>query len=179
MSSDARFEPGFRKTVRWTLFTAGGIIVIMGLLCALNPILRSPAQITAMGVGLLVSGLNYFVPYFALKNSRLRPKWLMLLGVADAAFGVLFISRVVLLLFKPLQLTGIWLIFVACLRVYMAFVNFRERIPAWWITLTVSACMLVAAAVMMSVSADTALAWCALIITGVFVINEGRKLFGK
>ena len=179
MSSDARFEPGFKKTVRWTLFTAGGIIVIMGLLCALNPVLGSPAQISVMGVGLLVSGLNYFVPYFALKNSQIRPKWLMLLGVVDAAFGVLFISRMGLLLFKPLLLAGIWLIFAACLRVYMAFANFRERIPMWWMTLAVSVCMIAAAAVVMSVPSDAALAWCALIIPGIFVIQEGRKLFGK
>jgi len=181
MTSPAQFEPGFQKTVRWTLFTAGGTIVLVGLLGALNlvfPIISLP---TTMGVGLIFSGLNYIVPYFALKNSPIRPKWFMVLCAIDTIFGILFLTHVGLMPFKLPVLIGLWIIFVACARVYMAFVNFRLKIGHWWITLTVSAYMVLSSSAMMANTSGSVplFAWNALIVTGIFIINEGRKLFGQ
>jgi uncharacterized membrane protein HdeD (DUF308 family) len=179
MTPDASFESGFKKTVRWTLFTAGGVIILVGALGALSRVFSIISPPSALGVGLIFSGLNYLVPYFALKNSKIRPKWLMVLGGVDAIFGILFLTRLGLLPFRLPTLIGLWIIFVACARVYMAFANFRAGVGKWWVTLTVSAYMVLASASMMANSADTAslLAWNALIVTGLFIINEGRKLF--
>jgi uncharacterized membrane protein HdeD (DUF308 family) len=133
-----------------------------------------------VGAGLIFSGINYFVPYLALKHSKIRPKWFMVLGALDAVFGILFLTGLGLIPFRFPTLVGIWIIFVACARVYMAFANFRAGVGKWWVTLTVSAYMVLASASMMANAADTIslLAWNALIVTGLFIVNEGRKLFG-
>ena len=184
MKSPANFEPGFKRTVRWTLFTDGGIIILIGALGALNPVLRSPSPETAFGVGLLLSGFNYFVPYlsfFFLKNSDIRPRWFIPIGVLNVVFGVLFIVRVGSILFRLPVLAGLWMIFAACARAFMAFENFRFGVRKWWITLTVGAYMLFAAAAMMANTGETISipSWSAMIVSGMFIINEGRKLFGE
>ena len=181
MTAHVRFEPGFKKTVKWTLFTAGGLIVLIGALGALSYAFPSITLPTVMGVGLLVSGLNYLVPYFALKNFPVRPKWFMILGIVDVVFGILFAARIWLVPFRFPTLAGIWMIFAACSRVFMAFENFRAKIGKWWITLVVSGYMLFAAAAMMAnTTKDMSFpSWSAMIVSGVFIINEGRKLFGE
>ena len=181
MTSPTGFEPGFRKTVRWTLFTDGGIIILIGVFGALNPVLHSLSSPTIFGLGLLVSCFNYLVPYVALKNATLRPRWFMIIGVLNAAFGLLFLTRVGLILFRLPTLAGVWMIFMACARVYMAFENFKAGVGKWWITLTVSGYMVFAAAAMTSNVSDTVSipSWSAMIVSGIFIINEGRKLFGE
>ena len=178
MNPDANFEAGFKKTVRWTLFTDGAIIILIGALGVLNPILNSPSPPTAIGLGLLVSGLNYLVPYISLKNSPIRPRWFILIGVLNAVFGVLFLARLGLILFRLPVLAGIWMIFAACARAFMAFENYRSGIKKWWMTLTVGAYFLFAAAAMMTNTADIVSipSWSAMIVLGLFIINEGRKL---
>ena len=183
MTSPAGFEPGFRKTVRWTLFTDGVIIIVIGilgaLLGALNQVLYLAYFPSVIGGGLLVSGLNYLVPYAALKKSTIRPRWFLFIGILNSIFGVLFLTRIVLLLFKPSILTGIWMIFAACARACMAFENFRAGVGKWWITLTVGGYMLFAAAVMMTNTSETVSiqSWISMMVSGMFIINEGRKLF--
>ena len=181
MKAAANFEPGFMKTVRWTLFTDGAIIILIGALGALYPILNSPSPPTAIGVGFLICGLNYLVPYISLKHSAIRPRWFIIIGVLNAVFGVLFLARVGLILFRLPVLAGIWMIFAACARAFMAFENFRSGVGKWWITLTVAAYLLFAAAAMMTNTADTVSipSWSAMIFSGLFIINEGRKLFGE
>jgi uncharacterized membrane protein HdeD (DUF308 family) len=119
------------------------------------------------------------VPYFALKNSVFRPNWFMALGAIDGLFGVLCLTRIGFILFSFPVLIGIWIIFSACARFYMAFLNFRAGIGKWWITLVVSAYMLLASASMMANTSDTIwfLSWNTLIIMGAAIINEGRMLF--
>lgn len=185
MTSPAGFEPGFKKTVRWTLFTDGVIIILIGvfgaLLGALNQVMYLSYFPTVIGGGLLVSGINYLVPYAALKKFTIRPRWFLFIGALYSIFGVLFLTRIVLILFKPPILTGIWLIFAACARAFMAFENFKSGIAKWWITLTVGGYMLFAAAVMMTNTSDAISipSWSAMMVSGIFIINEGRKLFGE
>ena len=172
-------EPGFMKTVRWTLFTDGAVIIVIGALGALYPVLHSPSPPTTMGVGLLFSGFNYLVPYISLGKSTIRPLWLLLIGVLNVIFGVLFLARLGLILFRLPTLAGVWMIFAACARGCMAFLNFKSGIGKWWITLTVGAYMFFAAAAMMANTSETVsiLSWNAMIVSGLFIINEGRKLF--
>jgi uncharacterized membrane protein HdeD (DUF308 family) len=172
-------DPGLRKTFRWTLFTDGVIIIVLGVLGAIGRMFPAISPPVVMGVGLLISGLNYFVPYLALKNSKFRPMWLVAFGVIDVVFAALFLLRVGLLLFSLPILIGLWMIFVACIRVYMVYSNRRAGIAKWWITAVTCAYMAFASAAMMAGTAQSMslLSWNALIMTGVFIINEGRKLF--
>jgi hypothetical protein len=132
-----------------------------------------------MGVGLLVAGLNYFVPYLALKNSKFRPVWLAAFGALDTVFAALFLSRAGLLFFSFPVLTGLWMIFAASFRAYMAYWNRRAGIAKWWITVISCAYMILASAAVMAGAGQpmSLMAWNAFIMTGVFIINEGRKLF--
>ena len=182
MNPDANFEPGFKKTVRWTLFTDGAIIILIGALGALGLFLQSPSlSKNTIGVGLLVSGLNYLVPYISLKNSPIRPRWFILIGALNAVFGVLFLTGVWRLLFKLQVLAGVWMIFAACARAFMAFENFKSGVGKWWITLTVGAYLLFAASTMLADTSEGVrfISWSAMIVSGMFIINEGRKLFGE
>jgi uncharacterized membrane protein HdeD (DUF308 family) len=181
MTADAEFRKGFKRTVRWTLFTAGAIIVLMGVLGALSPVLPAISTSFVMGWGLVVSGANYFVPYIALRASPSRPGWFFVLAVVDAVFGVLFLTRLGLVLFKFSALVGLWMVFIGCARVYMAYLNYKAHIPCWWITLTVCGYAAIAAAAVMANASDSLplLSWNALIMTGLFIVNEGRKLFGQ
>ncbi|MDR1510165.1 MAG: DUF308 domain-containing protein [Synergistaceae bacterium] len=173
-------DDGLRKTFRWTLYTDGAIIIVLGVLGALGRMFSAISPPTVMGVGLLAESLNYFVPYMALKNSKFRPVWLAAFGVIDVVFAALFLLRVGLLLFSLPVLIGLWMIFAACLRAYMAYSNRRAGISKWWITAVSCAYMIFASAAMMAGAAQpmSLLSWNALVMTGVFIINEGRKLFG-
>jgi uncharacterized membrane protein HdeD (DUF308 family) len=181
MTSTASFEQGFKKTVRLTLYTDGTITILMGALSALNPVLRFPSPATTIGVGLLVSGINYLVPFISLKKSEIRPKWFMFIGILNAAFGILSLTRVGLILFRFPTWAGIWMLFAACARACMAFENFKAGVGKWWITLTVGAYMLFAAAAMMANTSETVSipSWSAMVVLGIFIVNEGRKLFGE
>jgi hypothetical protein len=172
-------DPGLKKTFRWTLFTDGVIIILLGVLGALGRRFLAISPPKVMGVGLLIAGLNYFVPYAALKNSKFRPVWLVAFSVVYAAFGMLFLLGVGDLFFSLPVLTGLWMIFTACSRAYMAYSNFRAGIAKWWITVFSCAYMLFASSTMMSGAGQSMSlpSWIALIMTGVFIINEGRKLF--
>jgi uncharacterized membrane protein HdeD (DUF308 family) len=181
MKTDAEFQKGFKRTVRWTLFTAGAIIVLMGALGALSLVFKGISPPFVMGWGLIVSGANYFVPYAALRAAPLRPRWFLVLAAVEAVFGVLFLTPLGQLLFKFPALVGLWLIFLGCARMYMAYSNYKAKIPYWWITLTVCGYAAVAAAAVMASPSDSLplFSWGALVTTGLFIVNEGRKLFGK
>jgi uncharacterized membrane protein HdeD (DUF308 family) len=181
MTADAAFLKGFKRTVRWTLFTAGAIIVIMGALGALSAVFTAISPSLVMGCGLMVSGLNYFVAYFSLRKAPARPAGFFVLAVVDAVFGILFLTRLGLFLFKLPVLVGLWIVFLGCARLYMAYLNYKARISCWWITLTVCGYSALAAAAVMSNSSDSLplFSWTTLVMTGVFIVNEGRKLFGK
>lgn len=181
MTADAEFMKGFKRTVRWTLFTAGAIIVLAGVLGALSPVFKTISPPFVMGWGLIVSAANYFVPYIALRAAPLRPKWFLVLAAVDAVFGVLFLTGIGFFLFKFPTLVGLWMVFLGCARVYMTYFNYKANIPCWWITLTVSGYAAIAAAAVMANSSDSLslLSWNALVMTGFFIVNEGRKLFGK
>jgi uncharacterized membrane protein HdeD (DUF308 family) len=181
MTRGARFDPGVRKTVRVTLFTAGAIIILIGALGVLNRAFNTPSLPTILGAGLILSGLNYLVPYVSLvlMKEEFRPKWFMVCAAADAGFGVIFLARVGRLLFSYPTLIGLWIIFAACSRLFMAFSNFRAGVPKWWATLAVAGYMFFAAAAMMSNSSAEVgvFGWNALIVSGVLVIGEGKALF--
>ncbi|MDR1132608.1 MAG: DUF308 domain-containing protein [Synergistaceae bacterium] len=181
MTADAAFLKGFKRTVRWTLFTSGAIIVIMGVLGAFNSVFPAISPPFVMGWGLIVSGLNYFVAYFSLRKAPVRVAWFFVLAAVDAVFGLLFLTRVGLFLFKLPILVGLWIVFLGCARLYAAYLNYRAGISCWWITLTVCGYAALAAAAVMANSSDSLplLSWNALIMTGLFILNEGRKLFGK
>jgi uncharacterized membrane protein HdeD (DUF308 family) len=110
----------FKRTARWTLYTAGVIYLMLGALLASRPFFIDISPSVFMGTGMIIAGINYFVPYFSLKNNPMRPVWLMLFGVIDAIFGIIFISRIWLLLFSLTTIIGAWMILIALIRVYMA-----------------------------------------------------------
>ncbi|MDR1581102.1 MAG: DUF308 domain-containing protein [Synergistaceae bacterium] len=186
MTADAEFLKGFKKTVRLTLFTAGAIIVLMGVLGILSTVFPAISPAFVMGWGLIVSAANYFVPYITLRAAPLRPKWFFVLAVIDAVFGAiflvcLFLARFELVLFKLPALVGLWMVFHGCARLYMAYLNRKAHVACWWITLTVCGNAVFAAFTMMRNPSDSfsLFSWIPLVTMGIFIVNEGRKLFGK
>ena len=180
--SSKSVDPRFRKTVKLTLFTDGVIIVLLGVLGALNMVFELAPPDALIGLGLLASGLNYLVPYITLRKSPIRPRWLVVIGITNAGFGVLFITRILPILFRPPILFGVWMIFAACGRGLASFENFKAGVSKWWISLATGGYMLFAAAVVMNniIAREILIpSWISVIVTGMIIFNEGRKLFAE
>ncbi|MDR3279271.1 MAG: DUF308 domain-containing protein [Synergistaceae bacterium] len=170
------YDPGINKTIRWTLYTAGGIFALVGIFAALHPAFAISAISTLVGVGLLISSANHVVPYFSLKNSPLRPRWLLASAVVDAIYGVVFVSPLGGKFFATF--VGLWILFFACARVYMAYVNWVLRASKWWTTPACCVVMLIVA-VFLLVNPNIWMIFtgAALIGVGVLTIIEGRLLY--
>ncbi|GHV28095.1 hypothetical protein FACS1894167_04270 [Synergistales bacterium] len=171
------------KTVRWTLCTSGAIFGLMGVLELLRPIVVIVSVPALMGVGLLLSGANYMVPYISMKNNRLRPKWLLPAGAVDIAFGLIYISRIGLWIFSVPALLGMWLLAAGCVHGYKAVIMMtvsrnRYAAPA------AAALILIAALASLSSGARSAAAVAlvsglSLLCAGAAFIAEGKFAHGK
>ncbi|MDR1965682.1 MAG: DUF308 domain-containing protein [Synergistaceae bacterium] len=173
------YDPALKKTVRWTLYTTGGIVALAGLFVAVSPMLALMSLSSLMGIGLLVSGVNHLVPYFSMRNSEFRPKWLLVSGVLDVIFGAVFISRLGLAILAFSTLAGLWAIFAACARAYMSYVNRAAGLEKW--RASAASCALMALIALFLLAFPTmavTFAGAATSAAGVLIIAEGRIIYG-
>ena len=172
----------FTKTARWTFYTAGAILAFIGALALLNPIVTLASTGISMGVGFLLAGANYLVPYFSMRNNPLRPKWFLPLGVADLAFGVLFITHIALAAFTLSTLLGAWMLLSGALKLYSSFLIRSSGAPKWWMMSVSAVLMLILSFVLLSNPALeglflAALVGVSLVSAGTLFIAEGRLIY--
>jgi uncharacterized membrane protein HdeD (DUF308 family) len=172
----------FNKIARWTFYTAGAILAIIGILAILHPLIALVSMAVSMGVGFLFTGANYLVPYLSMKNNPLRPKWLLPLGVVDIAFGALFITNMGLALLAISTLLGAWMLLAGCLKLYVSVGLKAAGTPKWWM-MTISAALMIALSfLLLSHPAVEGfflaiLTGVSLSVTGALIITEGRMIY--
>ncbi|MDR1019744.1 MAG: DUF308 domain-containing protein [Synergistaceae bacterium] len=172
----------FNKTARWTFYTAGAILVFVGMLSLLNPIVTLASIGVSIGLGLLLAGANYLVPYFSMRQNPLRPKWFLPLGVADLAFGVLFITHIALAVITLSTLLGAWMLLSGALKLYSSFLIRSAGVPKWWMMAASAVLMLILSFVLLSNPALeglflAVLTGVSLVSAGVLFIAEGRLIY--
>ncbi|MDR1516124.1 MAG: DUF308 domain-containing protein [Synergistaceae bacterium] len=172
----------FNKTARWTFYTAGAILVFIGTLSILNPLITLISTAVSMGVGFLLAGANYLVPYFSMKKHPQRPKWFLLLGVADMLFGVLFITKIGLAILALSTLLGAWMLLTGALRLYASLLIRSTGAPKWWI-MTVSAVLTLILSFLLLSNPTveglflSTLVGVSLVAAGALFIAEGRMIY--
>ena len=172
----------FNKTARWTFYTAGVILVFIGILAILNPIIAILSTAVSMGIGFLLVGANYLVPYFSMRNNPLRPKWLLPLGVIDIVFGVLFITNIGLAMLALLTMLGAWMLLAGCMKLYASFAVKAAGAKKWWMMAISAVLMIVLSFLLLSNPAVEGfflalLAGSSLIAAGALIIAEGRMIY--
>lgn len=173
---------GVTKTARWTFYTAGGLMIVMGAFSLLHPVMALVSTAVLLGIGFIVAGLNNLVPYFTIKDPAIRPRWLLPLGIVDIVFGLVFISHVGLAIFTVTALLGVWVAIVGFMRLYIAFQLKAGGISKWWIMLVSGVLMLIAAFLLLShpvvaVIGVAMITGASLIGVGCLMIAEGRVIY--
>jgi uncharacterized membrane protein HdeD (DUF308 family) len=170
------------KTVRWTFFTTGAILIILGVLSIIYPFVVLLTTAVFMGVGFLLSGLNNLIPYFSMRDNPLRPQWLLPLGIVDVIFGLFFLSHIGLAVFALTTLLGVWVLLTGCLRAYISFKIKAAGAQKWWMMLLSAAAMLALSAALLANPGVEGvllalLAGLSLMIAGAAVIAEGKLIY--
>jgi uncharacterized membrane protein HdeD (DUF308 family) len=173
---------GFNKTARWTFYTAGAILVFIGVLSVLNPLITLVSTAVSMGVGFLLAGVNYVVPYLSMKKNPDRPKWFLPLGVADIVFGVLFITNIGLAILTLSTLLGAWMLISGVLRLYVSVMIRSSGAPKWWMMTASGVSMIILSFLLLSNPAIegfmlSTLVGLLLVASGALFIAEGRLIY--
>lgn len=176
---DAR---NFNKTARWTFYTSGAILILLGLVAFLNPMLSAVTLGVCMGIGFLIAGFNNLVPYFSMRDNPLRPKWLLPLGILDIVLGALFLTRIGLAFFALSTLLGFWILLVGVMRLWMSFQVKAAGNEKWWLMTASGALLLLCALILLSnpfaaAFAVTFLVGFVLVMAGLVIIFEGKLIY--
>lgn|GEM_PF-1795264 len=172
----------FNKTARWTFYTSGVILIILGLLLLFNPMFSAVVLGVCVGIGFLIAGLNNLIPYFSMRGNPLRPRWLLPLGVLDVAVGFLFLTRIGLALFTVSVLLALWLLPVGLLRLWMAMEVRAAGNSHWWVTAASGVLLLLCAFVLFTnpfaaAFAVSFVAGVTLAVAGCVIIAEGKLVY--
>lgn len=172
----------FNKTARWTFFTTGAILVVLGVLSLLYPFVVLVTTAIFMGVGLLFCGLNHLVPYISMRNNPQRPVWMLPLAIVDIVVGVLFLSHIGLAIFTVTTLVGAWMLMTGGIRVFIAFKLKEAGAEKWWLMLASAILIMLVAGILLANPfvagvAIALLTGASLIGMGVLVIMEGRTIY--
>ena len=60
-----------KKTLRWTLYFTGGILIVLGLWAMTYPVEALMSLAFFLGVGFVLAGINHLVPCFSLRGDQL------------------------------------------------------------------------------------------------------------
>lgn len=170
------------KSVRWTLFTTGGILILLGLISFFHPAASLMSLAFFIGIGFVVSGINNLVPYFTLRGTPFRPPWLLPQGILDLLLGVIMLAKIgVTTLMIPIML-GFWVMFMAVLRMIDSFRLRRAGFRKWWLIFVGGIALLLCSLMVLSSPALGALfvTWligAMFICAGVMAIAEGKLIY--
>ena len=129
------------KSLRWTLYSTGGILIVLGLWSLAYPIDALLSLAFALGLGFCLSGLNHLVPCLSLRGDPLYPRWFLVLGALDLILGIIMLTRLGLTAFMIPLAVSIWmggsgLVRIATsLRLRGLKVGKLRLFPRWWLML--------------------------------------------
>lgn len=171
-----------KKTLRWTLYFTGGILVVLGLWAMTYPIEALMSLALYLGIGFILAGLNHLVPCFSLRGDSLYPRWLFVLGVLDILIGVVMLTRLGLTAFMIPLMVAFWLFLTGLVRAVTAFRLRALGFRRWWrmllngLILAVCASLMAASPFVGGLSVAFMLGG-TLVVSGVLILVEARGVF--
>ncbi|MDO4787253.1 MAG: DUF308 domain-containing protein [Fretibacterium sp.] len=170
------------KTMRWTLYFTGGLLVVLGLWAMTYPVEALMSLAFFLGIGFVVAGLNHLVPCFSLRGDPMCPRWMMLQGLLDLVIGVVMLTRIGLTAFMIPMLVAAWLCFTGLVRVATSFRLRSLGLRRWWWML-LNGLLLVLCAFAMAASpfvggvSVALMMGSTLVVSGVLILIEARRTF--
>lgn len=172
----------YLKSMRWTLYTTGGIFILLGIVSFFHPLASLMSLAFFAGIGFLVAGINHLVPYFTMRGSALRPGWLLPQGILDVLLGLVMLTKIGLTTLMIPILLGLWVLFTAVLRLVVSFRLRAAGLKRWWMMLISSVVLFLSSLVMLSspIVGAFIITW---LIGGMFVcagfaiIAEGKLIY--
>ena len=82
-----------KKTLRWTLYFTGGILIVLGLWAMTYPVEALMSLAFSLGVGFVLAGINHLVPCFSLRGDPMYPRWMLVQGVLDLLIGIVMLTH--------------------------------------------------------------------------------------
>ena len=162
---------------RINMFITGAIFIALGVLTLKYPLSAIMTVGTFIGLGLVVSGINYLSGFWFFRFKRF-----ILLGVLDIIAGSLMIARPGITSFVLPFVIGLWLFMEGISRMGVSLWLGGGKVQGWWLML-LNGIILVALSALMcasplvgTLSIMMVLA-CALIASGVLAVLEGIIMF--
>ena len=171
-----------KKTLRWTLYFTGGILVVLGLWAMTYPIEALMSLALYLGIGFVLAGINHLVPCFSLRGDPLYPRWLFVLGVLDILIGVVMLTRLGLTAFMIPIMVASWFSFTGLVRIVTSFRLRSLGFEKWW-EMLLSGLLLAGCASLMLASpfvggiSVALLMGSAFVASGLLIIWEARGVF--
>lgn len=159
------------------MFITGAILIALGVLTLKYPLSAIMTVGTFIGIGLVVSGINYLSGFWFFRFKRF-----ILLGLLDIIAGSLMIARPGITSFVLPFVIGLWLFMEGISRMGVSLWLGGAKVKGWWLMLLNGAILIALSALMCaspivgSLSIMMVLA-CALIASGVLAVLEGIIMF--
>ena len=104
-----------KKTLRWTLYLTGGILIALGLWAMTYPMEALMSLAFSLGVGFVLAGINHLVPCFSLRGDPMYPRWMLVQGVLDLLIGIVMLMRLGVTAFMIPIMVACWFSFTRLL----------------------------------------------------------------
>lgn len=170
------------KTMRWTLYFTGALMIVLGFWAMTYPVGALMSLAFFLGIAFVVSGINHLVPCFSLRGDPMYPRWMLFQGLLDLLIGVVMLTRIGLTAFMIPMVVACWFCFTGIVRVVTSFRLKAAGLRGWW-RMLLNGLLLVLCACLMAVSpfvAGLSVAFMmggALVVSGIMTIVEGRGIF--
>ena len=161
------------RSLRWNYYITGAILIILGALSLRYPIEAIMSVGVFIGIGLIMSGINYFSAYYFFGLKRF-----ILLGLLDFIIGLYMVVQPGITAFVIPFVIGVWLLTTGLSRLGVSLWLGGAGISGWWLML-LNGIALVILAVLMCASPLTStlsvmmILAVVLIASGVLSILEG------
>lgn len=162
---------------RINMFITGAILIALGALTLKYPLSAIMTVGTFLGIGLVVSGINYLSGFCFFRFKRF-----ILLGVLDIIAGSLMIARPGITSFVLPFVVGLWLFMEGISRIGISLWLGGGKVQGWWLMLLdgiILVCLsaLMCASPLVSTLSIMLVLACALIASGVLAVLEGIIMF--
>ena len=161
------------RTLRWNYYIAAIILIALGILTLRYPIEAIMSAGFVIGIGLIVSGINYFSAYYFFGLKRF-----ILLGFLDVFAGAYLAIQPGAAAFIMPFVIGAWLFCTGLSRIGVSLWLGGAKVPYWQLMLINGIALILMAALMcvspLSVSLSVMIILsCVLIISGILALIEG------
>ena len=165
------------KSLRWNYYITSIILIVLGILTFRYPVEAIMSIGFIIGMGLIISGLNYFSAFYFFGLKRF-----ILLGILDFIAGIYMTVQPGMAGFVIPFVIGLWLFSAGLSRIGVALWLGGAKISGWWlmlingIALIILALFMGASPLVSSLSVMMILAF-VLILHGILAFIEGFMMF--